>query len=118
MPTTRSSLLSRIRPHLARPVGPLIPDGHTMVIEIFDVGVAGEKPKQLIDDRLEMKLFCRGERKTLTQVEAHLVPEHRQGSRAGTVLFHGTAGKNSLDQIQVLAHGSRLEGRRAESVGV
>ena len=44
-------------------VGPFVPDPHAVVVEIFDVGVAGQKPQQLVDDRLDVQLLGGGERK-------------------------------------------------------
>jgi hypothetical protein len=33
-----------------------------MFIEITDVGIAAQKPKQLVDDRFDVQFFCREER--------------------------------------------------------
>ena len=38
------------------------------------------------------------------QVEAHLVPEHRQGPRSGPVGLLHTVGEDTLEEIVVLQH--------------
>src|SRR5437773_6929131 len=75
-----------------------------MVVEIFDIGVAGEEPDQLVDDRLEMQLLGSGERKTIGEVEAHLVAEHRERAGAGAVALLDAVAENVLDQVEILAH--------------
>ena len=51
------------RPKLARlRVRPLVPDGDTMLVEVLDVGVAGEKPEQLVGDRWKVQLLGGDER--------------------------------------------------------
>ena len=61
---------------LARFVRPLVPNRNAMLVEIFDIGVASEKPKQLVDDRFEVQLFGSGEGKATRKIEAHLMTEH------------------------------------------
>jgi hypothetical protein len=39
-------------------VSPFIPNSHLVVVEILDIGIAGEKPEELVDDRAQMELFC------------------------------------------------------------
>ena len=100
-----SPLLAIDRTELAVLVGPLVPDPHAVVVEIFDVGVAGEEPEQLVDDRLEVQLLGRHQRKAFGQVEAHLMAEHRQRAGAGAVALLHAVGENVLHQIEILAHG-------------
>src|ERR1043165_6903255 len=47
-------------PEIALRVGPFVPNGHAVLVKIFDVGIAAEKPEQFVDDRFKMELF-RGE---------------------------------------------------------
>jgi hypothetical protein len=42
------------RPQFAALVRPVVPNGDAMLVEIFDVGVAGEEPQQLVDDGFEV----------------------------------------------------------------
>jgi hypothetical protein len=79
-------------------------------VQIFDVGVAPEKPQQLVDDRLERQLLGRQHRKTRPQIEAHLVTEYRNRPRAGAVRFFDTVGQNAFEQVVILDHGRFASG--------
>ena len=63
-------------------VGPLIPYADTVLLEIMDIGVAGEKPQKLMNYRLQVQLLGREHGKAMRQVHAHLMPE--DGERAST----------------------------------
>jgi hypothetical protein len=41
-------------PEFAGFVRPLVPNRDAMLVEMFDVGVAGEEPQQLVDDGFEV----------------------------------------------------------------
>src|SRR5262245_502590 len=92
------------RPEVAALVGPFVPDRDAVLVEIFDVGVAGQEPKQLVDDRLEMQLLGGDERKALGEIKAHLMPEHRQRAGAGAVTLLRTVGEDPLHQVVILMH--------------
>src|SRR5262245_34846988 len=92
------------RAKLAALVCPFVPNRYAMIVEVLDVGVACQKPEQLIDDRLEMQFLGGCEGKSLRQIESHLVPEHRQRPGAGTVMLFDAVSKNVLHQVEVLAH--------------
>jgi len=38
-------------PEISVGIGPLIPDGYTVVLQVFDIRVAFEEPKELVNDR-------------------------------------------------------------------
>ena len=57
-------------------IGPLIPDLDAVILQITNVGIAGEEPDQLVDDRLHVQLLGRDQRKALRQIKPHLTPEH------------------------------------------
>jgi hypothetical protein len=61
-----------------------------VVLEIFDVRISCYEPEKFIYDRLEMNLLGGKKRKTLAQVETHLVTEYALGTGAGAVAFHGS----------------------------
>src|SRR5262249_53382496 len=84
---------------------PLVPNGDAMLVEIFDVGVAGEEPEQLVDDRSQGQLLGGGKRKPVRQVEAHLMTEHRQRAGAGPIALLDAIGEHPFQQVVVLAHG-------------
>ena len=59
-----------------------------MFVEIFDVGVAAQKPEQLVDDRFDVQLFGRQQWKSGTarsQIVAALRAEDRQRAGAGAI---------------------------------
>ena len=59
-----------------------------MLVEIFYVRVAAQKPEQLIDDRFDVQLFCREQRKSRSaraQIEPRLRAEDRQRAGAGAI---------------------------------
>ena len=51
-------------------VGPLVPNGNTIIVQEFDIGVAAQEPKQFVYDGFEVQLLvvrtgnpsCRGNR--------------------------------------------------------
>jgi hypothetical protein len=45
-------------------VSPLIPDRHTVFVEIMNIGITAQKPEQLINNRFDVQLFCRQERES------------------------------------------------------
>ena len=92
------------RPEVAALVGPFVPDAHAVLVEIFDVGVAGQEPEQLVDDRLQVQLLGGEQREAVGEIEAHLIAEHRQRAGAGAVALFRAAAQNVFHQIEVLAH--------------
>jgi hypothetical protein len=53
----RAPLRSIDRAEIAILVGPFVPDRNAVVFQIFDVGVAFEKPEQFVDDRFQRQYF-------------------------------------------------------------
>ena len=96
------------RPEVALGVRPLVPDGHAVLVERADVGVAGEEPEQLVDDRAEVQLLGGQQREALGEVEAHLVAEDRERAGAGAVGLRGAVVQDVLEQVQVGPHGGRI----------
>ena len=73
------------RAELAFLIGPFIPDGDAMLLEIGDIRVALEKPQKLVHDRFEMQLLGRHQGKALREIEAHLPAEDGERSGPGAV---------------------------------
>lgn len=92
------------RTKIAVLVGPFVPDGDTVVLEILDVGVAGDEPKEFVDDGFEVNLFGGQKRETFGEVEAHLVAEDAFGAYAGAVMLDDTVGHYVTQKILVLFH--------------
>src|SRR5581483_10945503 len=97
------------RPEVAILVGPFVPDGDAVVLQISDVGVAFEEPEQLMHDRLQRQPLGGQHRKTRRQVEAHLVAEDRQRPGAGAVVLLRAIGEDAFKQVVVLVHGVPFE---------
>ena len=91
-------------PQFAKFVGPLVPDMDVVLLKVFNVCVALQKPQQFMHDALPVNLFRRDERKALGEIEAHLSAKDRTGTDTRpihaihAVLFHVTK------QIEVLPH--------------
>src|SRR5262245_15868765 len=84
-----------------------------MVVEIFDVGVAREEAKQLINDRLEMQFLGRDQRKAFRQIETHLMAKDRDGPGAGAVALLHAVSEDVLHQVVILAHDRLISVRLA-----
>src|ERR1043165_6996836 len=86
---------------LAIGVGPLVPNSHAVLVEIFDVGIAAEKPEQFVDDRFKMELL-RGEQwKTGVEWEPGLCAEDGMSPGACSVGFEFALLQNKREQIEV-----------------
>ena len=71
-------------------IGPFVPYAYTVFLQVVHVCVAGEEPQQFVYDRFEMQFLGCDQRKSVGEIETHLVAEHRFRARAGTVGFHGS----------------------------
>ena len=65
-------------------VGPFIPNGNAVVVQILDVGIAFEEPEQLVDDRAQVQLLGGEAGETDSQVEAGLGSEDGVGAGPAT----------------------------------
>jgi len=91
-------------PQIAALVGPLVPDRNAVRIEIRDVGIPGQKPQQLVHDRLEVQLLGRHERKAGGEIEAHLPAEHTQRPGPGPIAFGGPVMAHMVEKSEILLH--------------
>ena len=98
------------RPQLAILVGPFVPDADAMLLEPMDIGFAAQEPEQFIDDGFEMHLLGGDQRKTVGQVEAHLMAEDRARAGAGAVALFHALGEHAFHQVEILAHASVIFG--------
>ena len=80
-----SPLIAVHRPQLALGVGPFVPDRDAMLVQIANVRLAAQEPQQLVDDRLEVQLLRRHQRKAVGQIEPHLVAEDAARAGAGAI---------------------------------
>src|SRR5262245_53823236 len=68
------------------------------------VRIAGQKPQQLMNDRLQMQLLGRDQGKAFIERKPHLMSEHRQRPSSGAVALFDPAAENEFHQIKILAH--------------
>lgn len=86
-------------------VSPFIPYTYTMVLKVTDIGVAGKKPKEFVNNALQMEFLCGEERKAIGKVETHLVAEDAAGSRSRTVCFLNAVTEYVVKEFEILFHG-------------
>ena len=75
-----------------------------MVFQVFDIGIARDKPKQFIDDGFQVYLLGGEQGETLAQVEPHLVAEHAFRAHAGPVMLHRPVFHDMSQQVEILFH--------------
>ena len=68
-------------------IGPFVPDAHAVVLEVLDVGIARQEPKQLVDDTLHVQLLSGHQGEAFAEVEAHLVTKNTSCSGSSAVGF-------------------------------
>ena len=110
-------LMAVDRPQVPVLVRPLVPDGHAVVLEILDVGIPGDEPEELVDDRFEVDLLGGQQREAGAEVEAHLVAEHALRAHTGAVRLHRAVRADMSEQIQVLFHNRHARPDRASLTG-
>ncbi len=99
-------------------IGPLVPNRHAMFLEIFDVRVASKKPKQFVNDRFDVQLLGRQERKIFAQIETCLGAEDRQCPCAGAICARLTFVKNQPKKVVILPHAKKYACRRCSQRAV
>ena len=100
----RPPLMAIDRTKVAVLVGPFVPDGNLIVVQVLNVGVASQEPQQFMNDTAQMQLLRRQQRKAVGQVEAHLVAEHALRARARAVGLHSAFVEYALQQVKILFH--------------
>lgn len=101
-------LMAVNRTEVAVLIGPFVPDANSVFFQVTDVGIALQKPQQLVNDRAQVQLLGGKHRKAGAEVEAHLPAEHRARTRTGAVCFWGALFENMAHQVKVLSHGFSL----------
>ena len=85
-------------------VGPFVPDGDPVILEVLDVGVAGDEPQKFINDRFQVNFLGGQKRESFGEVEAHLVAEDALGAYAGAVVLDHAVGHYVTQKILILFH--------------
>ncbi len=96
------------RPEIAVCIGPLVPDGDLVVVQVTQVGVALQEPQQLMNDGAQVAFLGGHQRKAVGEVKAHLVAKDTDRARAGAVLLAGTVVTHMAHQVEILFHGCLL----------
>ena len=78
-------------------VGPFVPDADASFLQPLGVGIAAQEPKEFVDDTLQVELFSGEEGESVVEVKAHLIAKHADGSRASTVGFLCSFGKDTIE---------------------
>jgi len=68
-------------------------------LQVSDVGVALQKPDQLVHDRFQMQLLGGDQRKTFVEIEAHLPAEHAARAGAGAIGFFRAVFQHMAKQV-------------------
>jgi len=90
-------------------VGPFVPDGDAMIMQVFDIRLASEEPEQFVDNAFEMQLFGGDQGKPFRQVETHLVTEDALGTGSGSVCFFYPGVEDMLKEIEILLHTCKVQ---------
>ena len=85
-------------------VRPFVPDGHAVVVKVFDVRVAAQKPEQFINDGLGVDLLRGEQRKRFAQRTTDLRAEDGIRARAGAVGLEPAVFEDVPQQIEILNH--------------
>lgn len=85
-------------------VGPLVPNSHSMLLQIVHIGVSLEEPEELVDDGLGVQLFGCEQGETLFEVKGHLMTEDADGASASAVVAAVAFGEDAVGQIEILFH--------------
>src|ERR1044071_7367829 len=106
MPTVRrgprAPLPAVDRTKVAVLIGPLVPDGYAMLVQVPHIGRTLQEPEQLVNDRLDVQLLGGDERETFAEIKAHLVPEDAERTGIGAVVLADAGLANAGEEIEIL----------------
>ena len=100
----RAPLIAVDMAQVAILISPLVPNAHTVILQIAHIGIALEKPKEFVDYRLQMHLLGGEQRKSVGKIKAHLVAKHALCTRARAVALLHSVFEHMLYQIEILFH--------------
>ena len=96
------------RAQIAFFVGPFVPDGDAVVLEVADVGVAGDEPEEFVNDGFQVHFLGGQKGESLFQVEAHLIAEHALRAGSGPVAFQDAVCADMAEKVKVLLHTTKV----------
>ena len=91
-------------PEIAVGIRPFVPYLDTSFLKPAGVGIAPQKPQQLVDDAFQMHLFGGDERKSVGETEPHLIAERGDCAGAGAVLLPHAGVENVPEKVEILFH--------------
>ena len=100
----RAPLLAVNRAEVAVFVGPFVPNADFILLEIADVGLAFEKPEELVNDRAEMQLLGGQAGEAFAEVVARLATKNTEGAGAGAVSTLFAVLKNIGEKVEISLH--------------
>ena len=101
-------LIAINRSKLPRWSSPFVPNFDAVFLKIPDIGIALEKPQQLMKNRSGMKLLGRDQRKTPCKIIADLTPEDRESPSPGTITLLDSIAQHIRKERKILSHGFPL----------
>ena len=89
-------------------VRPFVPNRHLVVVQIFYVRVAAQKPEQFVNDGAQVQLFGGEHGKIVAQIKPRLRAEHGISAGAGAVGLELAVFEHVPQQIEVLNHRGKI----------
>ena len=87
-------------------VRPFVPDRNIVFLQISDIGIALEKPQELVDDRFQVQFLGRDHWEPVRQIKPHLMAEDAKGAGPRAIVFPDTVLAHALEEIEILLHGN------------
>ena len=88
-------------------IRPLVPNRDAMFVEPLDVRFAAQEPEQFVDDRLQVQLLGREQRKGGRERKTRLRAEHGISARAGAIRLELSLFKDQSQKLLILGHRPR-----------
>ena len=85
-------------------IGPFVPDGHLMVMQVPDIGITFDKPQQFVYNRAQMDFLRRQKGKSLREVKSHLIAENGLCAGPRPVGLDMSVIHDMLQKLQILFH--------------
>ena len=82
-------------------IGPLIPDGDAVLLEVGDAGVASQEPEEFVDDGAQVELLGGQAGEARGEIEAHLVAEDAFRAGPGAIVLAHTIVTNVPKKIEI-----------------
>ena len=80
-------------------IGPLVPDGDAVILQVSDVGISRNKPQELVNDGFQVHLLGGEKGKAIGEIETHLVAENALRAGTGAVFLLCTVGADMSEEV-------------------